>query len=170
MDWRQRNEVERGRILAPQNAPQLVPSTVVVSLLLPRSPLVRPPPTVGNRPVRVPKSDSHPCVIIGASQSKSGPIGPRCSIGGSWQWPNRPWHSIDDIQVSCGGDNKAVVSERRSGNRSSMCPYKRPYNSGTIRIRLLPSPSVMAALTCGKRPVGHRPAPSFPASFRFPKP
>ena len=61
-----------------------------------------------------------------------------------------------------------AVSERRFGNRRSMCPYKRPYNSGTTRIRLLPSPSVMAALTCGKRPVGHRPAPSFPASFRFP--
>jgi hypothetical protein len=51
-----------------------------------------------------------------------------------------------------------------------MCPYKRPYNSGTIRIRLLPSPSVMAALTCGKRPVGHRPAPPFPCVFRIPKP
>ncbi len=64
----------------------------------------------------------------------------------------------------------AAASERRFGNRMSMCPYKRPYNSGTIRIRLLPSPSVMAALTCGKRPVGYCPVPSFPASFRFPKP
>jgi hypothetical protein len=51
-----------------------------------------------------------------------------------------------------------------------MCPYKRPYNSGTIRIRLLPSPAITDALTCGKRPVVHYPAPSFPASFRFPKP
>ncbi len=51
-----------------------------------------------------------------------------------------------------------------------MCPYKRPYNSGTIRIRLLPSPYVTAALTCGKRPVGYCPAPSFPPSFRIPKP
>ncbi len=51
-----------------------------------------------------------------------------------------------------------------------MCPYKRPYNSGTTWIRLLPSPSVMATLTCRKRPVGYCPAPSFPACFRFPKP
>ena len=64
----------------------------------------------------------------------------------------------------------AAVRERRFGNRESMCPYKRPYNSGTIRIRLLPFPSVMGTLTCGKRPVGYCPAPSFPACFRFPKP
>ena len=52
----------------------------------------------------------------------------------------------------------------------SMCPYKRPYNSGTIRVRLLPLPTVITALTCGNRPVGYSPAPSFPPSFRFPKP
>jgi hypothetical protein len=63
-----------------------------------------------------------------------------------------------------------AVRERRFGNRKSVCPYKRPYNSGTTRIRLLPSPSVMAKLTCGKLPVGHCRAPSFPACFRFPKP
>jgi hypothetical protein len=51
-----------------------------------------------------------------------------------------------------------------------MRPDKRPYNSGTIRIQLLPSPSVMAPLTCRNRPVGYLPAPSFPAYFRFPKP
>jgi hypothetical protein len=64
----------------------------------------------------------------------------------------------------------AAFRERRFGNRKSMCPYKRPYNSGATRIRLLPSPSVMAALTCGKRPVGYCPAPSFPPLFRIPKP
>jgi hypothetical protein len=63
-----------------------------------------------------------------------------------------------------------MLSEPPFRQRLAKCPYKRPYNSGTIRIRLLPSPSVMDALTCGKRPVGYRPAPSFPASFRFPKP
>ena len=50
----------------------------------------------------------------------------------------------------------AAVPERRFGNRESLCPYKRPYNSGTTRIRLLPFPSVMGALTCGKLTVGSR--------------
>jgi hypothetical protein len=77
---------------------------------------------------------------------------------------------LNGIHVCCRGDDEAVFSERRFGNRRSMCPYKRPYNSGTIRIRLLPPPSVIAYLTSGKRPVGYLPAPSFPASFRFPKP
>jgi hypothetical protein len=48
----------------------------------------------------------------------------------------------------------AAVRERRFGNRRSMCPYKRPYNSGTIRIRLLPSPSVTVAPTCGNVRLG----------------
>jgi len=60
--------------------------------------------------------------------------------------------------------------ERRFENRGSMCPYKRPYDSGATRIRLLPFLSVMGMLTCGKPPVGDRPAPSFPAYFRIPKP
>jgi hypothetical protein len=42
-----------------------------------------------------------------------------------------------------------AVRERRFGNRQSMRPYKRPYNSGTTRIRLLASPSVTDPLTCG---------------------
>jgi hypothetical protein len=62
-----------------------------------------------------------------------------------------------------------MLSEPPFRQRLAKCPYKRPYNSGTIRIRLLPSRSVMDALTSGKRPAGYRPAPSFPA-FRFPKP
>ena len=41
----------------------------------------------------------------------------------------------------------AAVRERRFGNRKSVCPYKRPYNSGTRRIRVLSSPSVLAGLT-----------------------
>ena len=64
----------------------------------------------------------------------------------------------------------ADFRERRFENRKSMCPYKRPYNSGATRIRLLPLPSVVGSLTCGKPPVGYRPAPSFPAHFRIPKP
>ena len=60
--------------------------------------------------------------------------------------------------------------ERRFENRGSMCPYKRPYNSGSIWIRLLPPHSAMATLTCEKLPVEHSPPPSFPAYFRIPKP
>jgi hypothetical protein len=98
--------------------------------------------------------------------------------------PSRPRESSSESPLSSGAKPRRVESshgvgstptlttqyERRFRNRMSMCPYKRPYNSGTIWIRLLTSPSVMATLTCGKRPVGHSPAPSFPALFRFPKP
>jgi hypothetical protein len=77
---------------------------------------------------------------------------------------------LNGIHVCCRGDDEAVFSERRFGNRRSMCPYKRPYNSGSIWIRLLPPPSAMATLTCELLPVEHSPAPSFPAYFRIPKP
>ena len=60
--------------------------------------------------------------------------------------------------------------ERRFENRGSMYPYKRPYNSGSIWIRLLPPPPAMATLTCEKLPVEDSPPPSFPAYFRIPKP
>ena len=48
-----------------------------------------------------------------------------------------------------------------------MHPYECPYNSGAIRIRLLPSPSVKAALNSGKPPVGYSPASSFRPLFDF---
>jgi hypothetical protein len=73
---------------------------------------------------------------------------------------------IEPATLACLADFR----ERRFENRKSMCPYKRPYNSGATRIRLLPLPSVVGSLTCGKPPVGYRPAPSFPAHFRIPKP
>jgi hypothetical protein len=42
-----------------------------------------------------------------------------------------------------------VVSEPPFQQPLAKCPYKRPYNSGTIRIRLLRSASVTPVLTCG---------------------
>src|SRR5271155_4992991 len=73
---------------------------------------------------------------------------------------------IEPATLACLADFR----ECRFENRKSMCPYKRPYNSGATRIRLLPLPSVVGSLTCGEPPVGYRPAPSFPAHFRIPKP
>jgi hypothetical protein len=90
------------------------------------------------------------------------------ATSGDISWPKRGL-SHGHGQLGHGErTRRATESERRSRDRCSMCPYKRPYNSGTIRIRLLPSPSVTGALTCGKRPVGYCPGPSLPAPFRFP--
>ena len=51
-----------------------------------------------------------------------------------------------------------AVRERRFENRGSMCPY----NSGTIRIRPLPFPSITGTLTCGKLRVAFKPGPMSP--------
>jgi hypothetical protein len=107
----------------------------------------------------------------------------RVTTSRPWTRTGRPWalgvgllrNSTTPGKVSGIIEPDALVRlagtrERRSENRGSMCPYKRPYNSGATRIRLLPPPSAMSTLTCGKPPVGDRPAPSFPAYFRIPKP
>jgi hypothetical protein len=91
----------------------------------------------------------------------------------SAQWALEVGRPESDHPVRWGvGDAASPGSgrERRFGNRRSMCPYKRPYNSGSFWIRLLPPPSAMATLTCELLPVEHSPAPSFPAYFRIPKP